>query len=546
MTMQVIDGMLKYAISDGMRYDYTYYEDGYLKEKSASGKRLLHFEYDLNGNRIMQQDLTGKVTRYQYNILDRLEEVYDNEKRIASYEYYSDGSLKSIHAGQDLNTQYTYDSERNLSSLQVELGGEKLVENLYEYDGNGNRTKIHGLMGNTTYCYDKRNQLVKATYPKTSEELFYDNAGNRIKRVAGCIEESYNYDERNRLIRQTFVNIQDQTVQKVKEFVYDNQGNMTQDDQAKYTFDAFNRVVKVEKVDGQIQINQYDAENLRYEVEENERLVSFLFCDREVIVEKREDNVTRYIREQHVLIASDSENARTYYHYVSDEKGSVTHIIGDDREILNWYQYDAFGNVIDCEEKIENRFRYCGQQWDRLTEQYYLRSRYYNPVIARFTQEDTYRGDGLNLYTYCGNNPVTYWDPSGNVTKEECRANEASKDKKSTRKEEQRRVWKEYTGTEPTGEVHHGLPEKFKDWFKSRGIDINSGEYYYDLPKDIHRLKDGNGIHTNNSSLGENWNKIWEKYIAQNPNASKQQILNKLEQMEKTAGIGKYRAVKKS
>ena len=53
-----------------------------------------------------------------------------------------------------------------------------------------------------------------------------------------------------------------------------------------------------------------------------------------------------------------------------------------------------------------------------MTGQYYLRARYYNPVIARFTQEDTYYGDGLNLYTYCQNNPVLYHDPTGHGTKE--------------------------------------------------------------------------------------------------------------------------------
>lgn len=53
-----------------------------------------------------------------------------------------------------------------------------------------------------------------------------------------------------------------------------------------------------------------------------------------------------------------------------------------------------------------------------MTGQYYLRARYYNPVIARFTQEDTYYGDGLNLYTYCRNNPILNHDPTGHGTKE--------------------------------------------------------------------------------------------------------------------------------
>lgn len=34
-------------------------------------------------------------------------------------------------------------------------------------------------------------------------------------------------------------------------------------------------------------------------------------------------------------------------------------------------------------------------------------------MVGRFLQEDVYRGDGLNLYAYCENNPVNYYDPSG-------------------------------------------------------------------------------------------------------------------------------------
>ena len=89
------------------------------------------------------------------------------------------------------------------------------------------------------------------------------------------------------------------------------------------------------------------------------------------------------------------------------------YITGEKRQLETCYHYDAFGNLLESREGISNRILYTGQQYDQETEQYYLRARYYNPIIGRFTQEDTYRGDGLNLYAYCGNNPVMYYDPSG-------------------------------------------------------------------------------------------------------------------------------------
>ena len=197
-------------------------------------------------------------------------------------------------------------------------------------------------------------------------------------------------------------------------------------------YDGFGRLEQVTKADGSFQKNHYDAEGLRAEMEENGQLVKFLYNeDREAVAEEESDgNVIRYIRGLG-LISSDSEKAKTYYHYVSDEQGSITHVInGEEKEsgelpqedvqsrVLNHYEYDAFGNAIRCEEQVHNRFRYTGEQYDPLTGQYYLRARYYNPVIARFTQEDTYYGDGLNLYTYCQNNPILYHDPTGHGTKE--------------------------------------------------------------------------------------------------------------------------------
>ena len=251
-------------------------------------------------------------------------------------------------------------------------------------------------------------------------------AGNRTERIRGAVHEQYLYDECNRLLQIT------DGADTVKNYTYDNSGNMLSDGEMSYLYDGFGRLEQVTKADGSFQKNHYDAEGLRAEMEENGQLVKFLYNEnREAAAEEESDgNVIRYIRGLG-LISSDSEKAKTYYHYVSDEQGSITHVInGEEKEsgelpqedvqsrVLNHYEYDAFGNTIRCEEQVHNRFRYTGEQYDPLTGQYYHRARYYNPVIARFTQEDTYYGDGLNLYTYCQNNPILYHDPTGHGTKE--------------------------------------------------------------------------------------------------------------------------------
>ena len=124
-------------------------------------------------------------------------------------------------------------------------------------------------------------------------------------------------------------------------------------------------------------------------------MVKFLFNEgKEVIAEETDGEVIRYIRGPGI-ISSDSESARTYYHNVSDNQGSIRLILTDtvnDRRIRNYYCYDAFGESVISHEDVRNRFRFNGEQYDPVTSQYdpvtsqyYLRARFYNPVIGRFT-----------------------------------------------------------------------------------------------------------------------------------------------------------------
>lgn len=64
---------------------------------------------------------------------------------------------------------------------------------------------------------------------------------------------------------------------------------------------------------------------------------------------------------------------------------------------MNHYEYDEFGNLLASEEQTVNRFLYTGKIYDAVVGQYYLRARFYNPLLGRFNQEDDRYDDGLNL-----------------------------------------------------------------------------------------------------------------------------------------------------
>ena len=125
----------------------------------------------------------------------------------------------------------------------------------------------------------------------------------------------------------------------------------------------------------------------------------------------------RYIRGNDLVYADKGENTEKTY-YVTDMHGNVVQLLDESGNVTKTYEYDSFGNEVKPEKKDENPYRYCGEYYDKETEEVYLRARYYEPSVGRFITRDTYTGESdeplsLHLYTYCANDGVNMVDPSG-------------------------------------------------------------------------------------------------------------------------------------
>ena len=107
-------------------------------------------------------------------------------------------------------------------------------------------------------------------------------------------------------------------------------------------------------------------------------------------------------------------------------QGDIVAVYNDSGTKVATYTYsDAWGNhsVIYKNGGAStgaqyNPFRYRGYYYDTDLGMYYLQSRYYDARICRFINADgaLYHSMlGYNLFVYCENNPVNYYDPAGEL-----------------------------------------------------------------------------------------------------------------------------------
>jgi RHS repeat-associated protein len=393
-------------------------------------------------------DPKGNITKKVYDKAGRLVNVIAGGKT-TTYTYYDNGSHKNVHYNDGSTEEYTYYADGlNETLINKKANGDEIDHYSYTYDEAHNQISKTDFKGTTSYIYDSLGRLESTTEPNGRVTGYtFDKAGNRLTEAVTVGTSSaittYNYNEQNRLT-DTVTNNGSETVTVC--YAYDNNGNMvnkstetkkpvnqtasgsfklykagtaTESAITFYRYDVWNQLTEAISGDKKEKY-KYNGVGYRVAKNDNGQITNYLYEYDKVVLET--DNAGSQLARNVYgtnLISRTSGNETLYYMY--NGHADVTALIDNAGVIKAPYYYDAFGTPIaeyTNEGGKNNPIRYAGYQYDGETGLYYLNSRYYDSKIARFLSEDTYTGDpndplSLNLYTYCQNNPIMYWDPTG-------------------------------------------------------------------------------------------------------------------------------------
>ncbi|MBO5285542.1 MAG: RHS repeat-associated core domain-containing protein [Clostridia bacterium] len=434
--------------------------------------------YDKDGNpAYMADSVTGFTETFTYNSLGMITQrylynsalseafcedfIYDDFGKVINYT-----CNKIVDGYNELVSQYTYtyldNAARDLDCVNVtNFANFKLKTDVFgRYTGkeikNSNNTTIEdctisylevngtltNLPASITYTNPNTNQSTTLAYT-------YDARGNIIEvREDGTLIEQYFYDTLNRLSREINTKLN-----RDKTYTYDINGNLLNN--GNYANDkltetsshfgvSYDQMGNITYLSGEELFwsknkfagtynsyydIHYDGLGRRHDKTHNRSgdAIKFIYDSQNRLLQSTNGLTFIY---DFTGVAGFKYNGNNYY-YRKDILGNVIALLDGNGTLVATYVYDAWGitrvldnngNVITDQTHIGqiNPFRYRGYFYDKETGFYFCESRYYSPNLCRWISPDSkdyLKPDsinGLNLYTYCGNNPIMYTDPSGN------------------------------------------------------------------------------------------------------------------------------------
>jgi RHS repeat-associated protein len=363
---------------------YTYNADNEPIEVEEPNKTTTETEYDGAGQVVSQTDGNKHTTKYVRNVLEQVTEVEDPLKHKTLKEYDLVGNLKKLTDPTKRTTTYTYDPGNRLTEVVYSSGKPSTVK--YEYDKDGDRTKMTDGTGTTTYTYDQldrqtesenghkevvkyeydlANDQTKITYPnKKAVTRAFDKDG-RLEKLTDWLSHStkFTYNEDSDLKAIAFPS----ETKDEDTYAYNDADQMSEVKMKKST-EVLGSLVYTRDSDGQVKkITTKDlpgAEVTENTYDENNRLTKYGSTEYKY---DSANNPTKEGSSTNTFNEGDELEKGTGTTYAYDELGERTKTTPE-KGGATTYGYDQAGNLTSVERpekesvpKIEDSYTYNGE-----------------------------------------------------------------------------------------------------------------------------------------------------------------------------------------
>ena len=443
----------------GQIYGYVYDDLGRVVTESRPGAVNTVYTYDNNSNLTSLQDAGGRVD-YAYDSVNRMSAVYepglstpigidyvDHTENDGDPDTLDGGSKTTWTFPNAVTTTNVLDQAGRLTKTESKTGGSTpAVLQRFRYDYLSATTKQVAIQSRVTdkdgattdYGYDGLDRLQTALTKnsggvQTKKYAYdYDAAGNILKRtVDSGTPTHFHYNEANELcysIAQATAppNTCGNFPAGATTYSYDQNGNeLTASGRRSATYNARNQLASLTptglSASPRIYIGTGQAQRtgVGSDSEINDILgVASITTSSTPVYYTRGENGE--VLSQRTPSAT-APNRRHYF--LNDSLGSVrglTDETGGGTAPVRVYSYDPYGRDTSPNGSgPTSRFRYAGGELDPTAAGglYHFGQRYYDPEIARWTQQDPLDQAAdlqqANRYAYAGGDPTNDTDPTG-------------------------------------------------------------------------------------------------------------------------------------
>ena len=444
--------------TQNIAYNYGNINNGQMPDQvysvSWNGVNKLENSFDAL-SRLTTRKVNGLATNYTYkdigeNQTTTLVKSIETSGITHTYEYDALGNITSIYDG-SRTTTYKYD---DLNQLVRADNPYENKTHIYTYE-NGNITedKVYAYTAGTSeptnhkytvkYSYSNENWAdvltgVEKVYPQNSVNaisLEQEETPEIVTRLLG--ENAQRYDMKSRLLPNSGISLLSLgDNENYYSVTSDEIGNITSYKGSTYTWvgrqlqsvsnedytSTFSYNSDGQRTGKTISVNGDSTYNYEYYYN-GDILSGYKLVITESDGSSTTHNVT-FMYDENGEAFGFNYNGNDYY-YVRNAQNDVIFISNSDNTGVVMYQYDAWGNMTACVDasdggmvSIVNPYTYRGYYYEIETNSYFLKSRYYSPELCRFISADGIVNAnqdilGNNLFAYCSNNPVNFYDDDG-------------------------------------------------------------------------------------------------------------------------------------